>query len=41
MGMRLCICMPTCNRSECIDRVLKEELEILKKTDSPLSNYSA
>ena len=41
MGMRLCICMPTCNRSECIDRVLKEELEILKKTDIDICIYDS
>lgn len=41
MGVKLCICMPTCNRSACIDRVLKEELEILKRTGVDIRIYDS
>lgn len=41
MGVRLCICMPTCNRRECIGRVLEEELEILRKTGVDLCIYDS
>lgn len=41
MGVKLCICIPTCNRSECIDRVLKEELEILKETGIDIRIYDS
>ena len=41
MGMKLCICMPTCNRSQCIGRVLEEELEILRKTGIDICIYDS
>lgn len=41
MGVKLCICMPTCNRSMCIDRVLKEELEILRRTGIDIRIYDS
>lgn len=41
MGVKLCICMPTCNRSQYIGRVLEEELEILKKTGVDICIYDS
>lgn len=41
MGLKLCICIPTCNRSECINRVLKEELALLKEVGVDLWIYDS
>lgn len=41
MSVKLCICMPTCNRSQCIGRVFEEELEILKKTGVDICIYDS
>lgn len=41
MGVKLCICMPTCNRSRCIGRVLEEELELLRKTGIDICIYDS
>ena len=41
MGVKLCICMPTCNRSACIDRTLSKELEILKRTGIDIWIYDS
>ncbi len=41
MGVKLCICIPTCNRSECMTRVLNTELEMLKKLDIHIWIYDS
>lgn len=39
--MKLCICMPTCNRKECIARVLSTEIEMLKKLNIDIRIYDS
>ncbi len=41
MDMKLCICMPTCNRSKCIARVLSTEIEMLKKLNIDIRIYDS
>lgn len=41
MGVKLCVCMPTCNRSVCIARILKEELELLSRTGIDIYIYDS
>lgn len=41
MSVKLCVCMPTCNRSACIERILKEELELFRRTGIDLCIYDS
>lgn len=41
MSAKLCVCMPTCNRSTCIERILDEELEILSRTGIDICIYDS
>lgn len=41
MSVRLCICMPTCNRSRCIDKILREEVQVLKNVGIDLCIYDS
>lgn len=41
MNTKLCVCMPTCNRSECIERILEEELDILNQAGIDIRIYDS
>ncbi len=41
MSVKLCVCMPTCNRSTCIERILKEELELLSRMGIDICIYDS
>lgn len=41
MGVKLCICIPTCERSKCIEKVLDAELEMLKKQKVDIRIYDS
>lgn len=41
MSVKFCVCVPTCNRSACIERVLDEELGILRRTGIDICIYDS
>lgn len=41
MDVKLCICVPTCNRSECVARVLDAELEMMRDKHIDIRIYDS
>ena len=41
MDVKLCIYMPTCNRRECIARILSTEIELLRKANVDIRIYDS